>query len=60
MIPTPPERPEDWSCCGRGCCPCIFDYYQDALARWKARVRDPGAIPRASGEAGRGRLSGRA
>ena len=40
-------------CCGRGCCPCIFDYYDDALARWQALIRergfDPGAVLARSG-----------
>ena len=32
--PAPPEKPEPEMCCNRGCCPCIFDYYWDALDRW--------------------------
>jgi hypothetical protein len=32
-------------CCGRGCCPCIFDYYDDARARWQAVVRELGHDP---------------
>jgi hypothetical protein len=47
-VPKPPERPDDAECCQRGCCPCIFDYYQDALERWKgqvaARGHDPDAL----------------
>ncbi len=54
-IPRPPDRPDDEMCCHRGCCPCIFDYYNDALERWSARVRDlgldPAAILAARGEA---------
>jgi hypothetical protein len=46
-LPKPPERPDDQSCCGRGCCPCIFDYYYDALDRWKETVRASGADPEA-------------
>ena len=35
-------------CCGRGCIPCIFDYYEEALARYERelaawRERNPGA-----------------
>ncbi|WP_454886049.1 oxidoreductase-like domain-containing protein [Sphingomonas oryzagri] len=45
QLPRPPERPDDAMCCGRGCCPCIFDYYDDALARWQALVRDRGFDP---------------
>ncbi|WP_232821085.1 oxidoreductase-like domain-containing protein [Dyella sp. C11] len=42
--PTPPQRPDDEDCCGQGCVPCIFDFYDEAmgkyreeLAAWKAR-----------------------
>ena len=45
MIPRPPSRPQDYECCRRGCCPCIFDYYEDALARWDAQVRALGHDP---------------
>ncbi|MFT5132014.1 MAG: hypothetical protein ACI9SC_000477 [Gammaproteobacteria bacterium] len=30
--PTPPGPDE---CCNRGCDPCIFDYYSNALLRWQ-------------------------
>ena len=43
--PRPPERPQDYECCNRGCCPCIMDYYHDALERWQARVRELGYDP---------------
>lgn len=47
-VPRPPDKPQDYECCRRGCCPCIFDYYYDALERWETRVRalghDPAAI----------------
>ncbi len=33
--PIPPERPQDDMCCGRGCTPCIFDYYETAVARYE-------------------------
>jgi hypothetical protein len=26
-IPQKPRKPEDWECCGTGCCPCIWDIY---------------------------------
>ncbi len=45
-VPRPPERPDPLSCCGRGCSPCIFDYYDDALERWEARVRERGLDPK--------------
>ena len=44
-LPRPPDRPDPEMCCGRGCCPCIFDYYDDALARWQALVRERGFDP---------------
>jgi len=44
-IPRPPDKLQDYECCGRGCCPCIFDYYYDALERWEARVRALGHDP---------------
>ena len=44
-LPRPPERPEQAMCCGRGCSPCIFDYYDDALARWQVLVRACGYDP---------------
>ncbi|MFW2830458.1 oxidoreductase-like domain-containing protein [Sphingomonas sp. ID0503] len=43
--PKPPVKPEDWECCHRGCCPCIFDYYWDALERWQAAMRERGLDP---------------
>jgi hypothetical protein len=45
--PRPPDKPQDWECCKRGCCPCIFDYYDDALSRWETRVRALGGDPAA-------------
>jgi len=44
-FPKPPDKPDDWECCKRGCCPCIFDYYYDALERWQDRVRALGGDP---------------
>lgn len=44
-IPAPPNKPEPFECCERGCSPCIFDYYWDALARWETSVREMGADP---------------
>jgi hypothetical protein len=45
--PQPPTKPDDAECCHRGCCPCIFDYYWDALERWEATVRRLGGDPEA-------------
>ncbi len=44
-LPRPPEKPRPVECCNRGCCPCIFDYYWDALARWEESVRALGLDP---------------
>jgi hypothetical protein len=44
-LPRPPNKPEADECCNRGCCPCIFDYYWDALSRWEAAVRELGRDP---------------
>ncbi|HTI66682.1 MAG TPA: oxidoreductase-like domain-containing protein [Caulobacteraceae bacterium] len=45
MILAPPIEPNPAECCNRGCCPCIFDYYHDALERWKAVVEARGDDP---------------
>ncbi len=44
-FPVPPNKPDDESCCHRGCSPCIFDYYWDALTRWEEAVRKLGGDP---------------
>jgi hypothetical protein len=36
-LPEPPSRPVAGGCCERGCDPCIWDYYERALARWLER-----------------------
>jgi hypothetical protein len=46
--PPPPYAPDPQECCNRGCCPCIFDYYRDARARWEAQVRAMGLEPEAA------------
>jgi hypothetical protein len=46
-FPRPPDKPQDYECCKRGCCPCIFDYYYDALERWERRVEAMGGDPKA-------------
>jgi hypothetical protein len=40
--PRPPDKPHPLECCNRGCCPCIFDYYWDALDRWETRILEGG------------------
>lgn len=53
-LPRPPMKPDPLECCNRGCCPCIFDYYYDALSRWEDRIRarglDPDAVLAEMGE----------
>lgn len=44
-FPAPPNKPAPYECCERGCCPCIFDYYWDALARWEELIRAQGGDP---------------
>ncbi len=44
---SPPSKPSPEECCGRGCCPCIMDYYEDALERWKALMTARGLDPEA-------------
>ncbi len=44
-LPRPPTRPHEDECCHRGCEPCIFDYYDRAVARWEAIVRERGFDP---------------
>jgi hypothetical protein len=36
--PTPPREPSAEECCGKGCMPCVFDVYADALERYKAQL----------------------
>jgi len=40
-IPPPPQAPDPDSCCGSGCVPCIYDYYDDALWKWREKYGDP-------------------
>ena len=37
-IPPPPEMPDPRTCCGRGCNPCMFTYYFDALEAWRMKA----------------------
>lgn len=46
-FPPPPVRPTEEECCHRGCDPCIFDYYERGLERWRERVRAAGGDPEA-------------
>jgi hypothetical protein len=45
--PEPPARPQASDCCRGGCDPCVFDLYEEALARYEQalcewRARHPG------------------
>jgi len=48
--PRLPERPGSDDCCRSGCCPCVFELYQDdlqqyreELAAWEQRQASAGA-----------------
>lgn len=34
-FPEPPEKPQDSDCCGTGCVPCVFDIYDEEMAKWR-------------------------
>ncbi len=35
MLSAPPKKPAPDECCGGGsCCPCVWDAYRAALAKW--------------------------
>jgi hypothetical protein len=38
-LPPPPVEPPAAECCGRGCDPCIYDYYEKALNRWNEKYQ---------------------
>jgi hypothetical protein len=38
-MPEPPARPRPEECCGRGCDPCVYDLYEEALERYEIRLR---------------------
>lgn len=37
---NPPLRPEESDCCGSGCSPCIFDVYEQQLAKYKESLKN--------------------
>lgn len=39
-LPPKPAPPEPGDCCGGGCARCVFDVYQDELARWEKEVEE--------------------
>lgn len=36
--PQPPVPPELEDCCRSGCFPCVFDLYEEALARYEKEL----------------------
>ncbi|MBQ5965575.1 oxidoreductase-like domain-containing protein [Massilia sp. ZL223] len=36
--PVPPVQPDLEDCCRSGCVPCVFDLYEDALARYEKEL----------------------
>ncbi|MDB5806989.1 MAG: oxidoreductase-like protein [Betaproteobacteria bacterium] len=36
---APPETIDPASCCGRGCFPCMYTYYFDAVDAWREDAR---------------------
>lgn len=34
----PPSKPLENECCGNGCIPCIFDWYDQKLLTWAKNV----------------------
>jgi len=37
--PIPPAAPQAGDCCRGGCDPCVFDLYEDELARYEEALR---------------------
>lgn len=38
LILEEPQPPESNECCGSGsCCPCVWDYYREQHALWRAQ-----------------------
>ena len=37
--PRPPEEPDPADCCGEGCVRCIYDVYDDAVERYREKLR---------------------
>ena len=33
--PVPPREPLPEECCGKGCSPCVFDSYAEALEKYR-------------------------
>jgi hypothetical protein len=37
--PKEPVRPDDEACCGNGCDPCVFDFYEQEREQYFAEMR---------------------
>lgn len=37
--PAPPSEPKPEECCQRGCDPCVYDRYYDALERYQQALQ---------------------
>ncbi|MED5618977.1 oxidoreductase-like domain-containing protein [Ideonella sp. BN130291] len=37
--PKEPVRPDDDACCGNGCDPCVFDFYEQERQQYFAQMR---------------------
>lgn len=37
-LPQPPEKPDPNDCCGGGCTPCIFEIYNEELAKYEIEL----------------------
>lgn len=37
--PEPPKRPFATDCCGGGCSPCVFEIYEQKVARYEEALR---------------------
>lgn len=49
--PVPPVQPDLDDCCRSGCVPCVFDLYEDALARYERELAAWEAAEAAQGPA---------
>ncbi|WP_081077125.1 oxidoreductase-like domain-containing protein [Burkholderia pseudomultivorans] len=38
--PVPPPEPALEDCCNSGCSPCVFDLYDEALARYRVELAE--------------------
>ncbi|NYT61821.1 oxidoreductase [Alcaligenaceae bacterium] len=36
--PVPPRQPHSNDCCGCGCNPCVFDYYEDQMDIYREKL----------------------